>query len=98
MFERTTDGKITQISGKNEEARYPAVSPDGKWLVYSQLNHGSWNLRLRDRGTGRITFLTDASCNAVDPSWESDSHTLLFASDCGRAIGLSGLYRRRVVP
>jgi Glycosyltransferase family 87/WD40-like Beta Propeller Repeat len=98
LFERNADGNLTQISGANEEARYPAVSPDGKWLVYSQLNHGSWNLRLRDRGTGRTTALTDASCNAVDPSWGSDSHTLLFASDCGRAIGLTALYRRRVVP
>ena len=96
LFERSADGKLTQISARNEEARYPAVSPDGKWLVYSQLNHGSWNLRLRNRDTGSTTVLTDASCNATDPSWESDSRTLLFASDCGRAIGLSALYRRRV--
>jgi hypothetical protein len=47
LYVRGADGKVAQIS--SDEARYPAVSPDGKWLVYSQIHHGSWNLRLRDR-------------------------------------------------
>jgi Glycosyltransferase family 87/WD40-like Beta Propeller Repeat len=96
LFERGADGRIVQLI--QDEARYPAVSPDGKWLVYSQLRHGNWNLRLRDRSTGSTRALTDAPCNAVEPAWESDSRTLLFASDCGGAIGLTSLYRRKVVP
>jgi hypothetical protein len=96
LFERNASGQIAQIL--QDEARYPAVSPDGRWLVYSQLRHGSWNLRLRDRSDGHTQVLTDAPCNAVDPAWENDSRTLLFASDCGGAIGLTSLYRRQVVP
>ena len=96
LFERSLDGRVAQLL--NDEARYPAVSPDGKWLVYSQLRHGSWNLRLRDRSTGRTTPLTDEPCNAIQAAWEPDSRTILFASDCGRAVGFTALYRRQAVP
>lgn len=80
------------------EARFPAVSPDGHWLAYSHFGTGVWNLRLLDLGTGRTQAVAEASCNQVDPSWESDSHTLLYASDCYRALGFTALYRRRVLP
>ena len=30
------------------ESRYPALSPDGRWMAYSRLDHGVWNLWLRD--------------------------------------------------
>jgi len=96
LFERSLDGRVVHLL--SDETRYPAVSPDGKWLVYSQLRHGSWNLRLRERSTGRTTALTDEPCNAIQAAWEPDSRTILFASDCGRAVGLTALYRRRAVP
>ena len=81
------------------EARYPAASPDGRWLAYSHLEHGgSWNLWLRDMATGATKRLTSADCNDVSPSWEIDSKTLLYASDCGRALGFTALYRRPVLP
>jgi Tol biopolymer transport system component len=96
LFERSLDGHVVHLL--NDEARYPAVSPDGKWLVYSELRRGSWNLRLRDRSTGKSLPLTDAPCNAIQASWEPDSRTILFASDCGRAVGLTALYRRQAVP
>jgi len=96
LFERSLDGHIAQLL--NDEARYPAVSPDGKWLIYSQLRHGSWNLRLRDRATGRTLPVTNDPCNAIQAAWEPDSRTILFASDCGRAVGLTALYRRQIIP
>jgi Glycosyltransferase family 87/WD40-like Beta Propeller Repeat len=89
-------GEITKLF--DGEARYPAISPDGGWLAYSGMEHGSWNLRLRDLRTGKTRVLTDASCDFVESAWESDSHTLLYASDCGRGYGETALYRRRVVP
>src|SRR6202023_2088546 len=69
----------------SEEARYPAVSPDGHWLAFSRLQSGNWHLWLRDLHDGRTSRLTHADCNNVELSWESDSKTLVYASDCGRA-------------
>jgi hypothetical protein len=81
-----------------ERARYPAVSPDGRWLAYAQMQGGSWNLWLRDWTSGETRRLTDADCNTTEPAWAADSKTLVYASDCGRTLALSVLSRRRVVP
>ncbi len=81
-----------------EDARYPAVSPDGHWLAYSQLQGENWNLWLRDMNGGTTQRITHAACNATEPAWEADSKTLLYASDCGRALNFSALCRRQVIP
>jgi Tol biopolymer transport system component len=81
-----------------EEARYPAVSPDGHWLAYSRLEGGNWNLWMRDLSNGQMQRLTHAACNAMEPAWAADSRTLVYASDCGRGLWFSALCRRPVVP
>jgi hypothetical protein len=78
--------------------RYPALSPDGHWLAYSYLDRGVWNLWLRDQSTGRIRRIADLPCNQIQPVWEKDSKTLLYATDCGRSIWFTAIGRRRVVP
>ncbi len=80
------------------KARYPAVSPDGHWLAYSHFEAGVWNLWLMDRGTGSTRRITHAACNQTDASWERDSKTLLYASDCGRSLWFTAICRRRVIP
>jgi hypothetical protein len=80
----------------SEEARYPAVSPDGHWLAFSELQSGNWHLWLRDLHNGRTSRLTHADCNSIEPIWASDSKTLVYASDCGRALWFTALYRRRI--
>ncbi len=79
------------------EARYPAASPDGRWLAYSRFQTGAWNLWLLDRATNRSQRITDAACDQIEPAWESDSKHLLYASDCGRALGFTAICRRQVV-
>jgi len=79
-----------------EEARYPAVSPDGHWLAFSRLQSGNWHLWLRDLHSGQTSRLTHADCNNVEPTWASDSKTLVYASDCGRALWFTALCRRRI--
>jgi hypothetical protein len=81
-----------------EGARYPAVSPDGRWLAYARMQGGSWNLWLRDWTSGETRRLTDADCNTTEPAWAADSKTLVYASDCGRPLAFSALNRQRVVP
>lgn len=80
-----------------ERSRYPALSPDGRWLAYSHLEHGFWNLWLRNQHDGSLRRIADVPCNEIQPSWENDSKTLLYGSDCGRSIWFTAVARRRVV-
>ena len=79
--------------------RYPSVSPDGKWLAYSRLDGGYWNLWINElSGGGRTVRVTNAECNSIEPAWDEDSTALVYASDCGRALWLTALSMRRVLP
>jgi len=73
-------------------ARYPSISPDGKRLAFSRRDNGSWHLVVHELGTGYEQQLTHAPCNAITPSWEN-TQTLLYATDCGRGVGLSAIAR-----
>jgi Glycosyltransferase family 87/WD40-like Beta Propeller Repeat len=78
------------------EARYPSVSPDGHWLAYSELQGGNWNLWLRNLDSGQAHRFSHAPCNYIDPTWAADSQTLVYASDCGRALWFTALCRRGI--
>jgi hypothetical protein len=80
------------------ESRYPALSPDGAWLAYSHLEHGMWNLWVRDQRTGATRRIADVPCNQIQPAWEDDSRTLLYGTDCGRSLWFTAVARRRVIP
>jgi Tol biopolymer transport system component len=82
----------------NGADRYPAISPDGHWLAFSRSNGRAWNLWLRNLTTEVEQRLSDADCNQLTATWEPDSKSLLYASDCGRGLFLTALARRRVVP
>ncbi len=80
------------------ESRYPALSPDGKWLAYSRFENGVWNLWIRDQETGESERVGDVPCDQIQPEWEDDSKTLLYSTDCGRSLWFTAVARRRVVP
>jgi hypothetical protein len=80
------------------ETRYPALSPDGRWMAYSQIDHGAWNLWLRNEQNGATRRIADVPCNQIEPSWEGDSKTLLYSTDCGRSLWFTAVARRRVIP
>jgi hypothetical protein len=96
LYHVDSDGAVRVLGP--DESRYPAVSPDGKWLAYSRKQRGSWNLWIRAINTGQAIPITDADCNSIEPAWGSDSKTLLYASDCGRSLWFTALYKRRVIP
>lgn len=93
-----TNATHTDAPLKLGESRYPAISPNGNWMAYSHLDRGVWNLWLRNQQTGAVRRIADVPCNQIQPSWEPDSKTLLYAVDCGRGLWLTALARRRVVP
>jgi Tol biopolymer transport system component len=80
------------------DARYPAISPNGRWLAYSHMDNGVWNLWLMDIENGATRRIADVPCNQVQPSWESDSKTLLYGTDCGRSVWFTAVARRSVLP
>jgi len=93
-----TDGAHANSPIGLGESRYPAISPDRKWMAYSRLDHGMWNLWIRDQGTGATRRIADVPCNQIQPSWEGDSRTLLYDTDCGRSVWFTAVARRRVIP
>jgi hypothetical protein len=95
LFTRdATSGGLVPLPGADDRpARFPAVSPDGRWLAYAEEDGGGWQLTVLELATGIRHRLTDADCNAVTPAWQSDSRTLVYASDCGRGVGQTALYR-----
>lgn len=78
--------------------RYPAVSPDGRWLAYAEREHGNWQLWILALAGGERRRLTNADCNTISPAWRADSKTLLYASDCGRGYALTALGALSAVP
>jgi hypothetical protein len=80
------------------ESRYPALSPNGQWMAYSHLAHGAWNLWIRDERTGTARRIADVPCNQIQPTWEDDSKTLLYSTDCGRSLWFTAISRRKVIP
>ena len=79
-------------------ARYPAASPDGSRIAYSCEVGGVWQLRVMDiEGTSEVR-LTGGDCNSISPAWTADSKRLIYATDCGRGLGLTALAEVTVLP
>jgi Glycosyltransferase family 87/WD40-like Beta Propeller Repeat len=94
----STDAARVNVPLALGESRYPALSPDGRWLAYSHLEHGAWNLWVRDQSTGATRRVANVPCNQIQPAWEDDSKTLLYGTDCGRSLWFTAVARRRVIP
>jgi len=85
------------LTGVDGTLSSPAISHDGRLLVMRKLIVERWQLVLVDLSSGDTKQLTRGDCNAYTPSWK-DSHTLLFATDCMRGLGLAALASLKVVP
>jgi len=78
------------VAGDHSE---PAISPDGNWLAFTSTRKGIRHVWIENIATGVVREMTGGSCNSFAPAWELDSKGLVFASDCGRGLGLPRLYR-----
>ena len=90
-FVRNTE-EVASLPKFPQPVRYPAISPDAQRLAFSRRDRGSWHLYVRELATGSERQLTHSWCNALSPSW-MDTKTLLYASDCGRGVGLTAISR-----
>ncbi len=58
----------------------PALSADGKWLVYVSRQNGSYDVWVRAAAGGLPRLLTANTSEDYSPSWSPDGKTLVFVS------------------
>ena len=71
-------------------------SPDGRCAAWVSDATGPKQIWLHQAGELSAYQLTKGNCNSWTPAWDLDSKSVVFASDCGRAVGLPTLYRAKV--
>ena len=71
----------------------PAISPDGTLLAHVVSGTGNRQVWVQDLTSHASWPITSGACNNDAPAWDADSRTVVFASDCGRGLGLPALYR-----
>lgn len=98
LFRTKPDATSVTEEIASSPRRFPAVSPDGRWLAFSQMESGNWQLWVQNRQTSDEHRLTDSDCNSMAPAWYPDSKRLVYATDCARGYGLTALSRIAAAP
>jgi Glycosyltransferase family 87 len=83
-------------SGGPTSPTLSVVSPNRRWVAFESSQNGPRQIWLRNVASGAEERLTGGDCNSFSPAWELDSKAIIFASDCGRGIGLPSLYRAKI--
>lgn len=91
-FDPATRTTIPSAAPVPQRDSSSAISPDRKWIAFSSESTGQQQIWLRNAQTGAAHILTGGRCNNSSPTWELDSQSIIFASDCGRALGTPALY------
>jgi hypothetical protein len=82
---------IDELKKPTCSARYPAISPDGKWLAFTCEEGDATQIHVADLNGNHDLRLTSGDCNSISPAWTLDSKRLVYATDCGRGLGLTAL-------
>jgi len=96
MFDPATRQVARADSPLQATVQSSVISPDGKWMAFESMQGGPKQIWLLDMVNGKTEVVAGGDCNSSSPVWEEDSRTLIFASDCGRGLGLPVLYRARL--
>ena len=91
LFVATQQGDVEELKNPNCSARYPAISPDGRWMAFSCEHGGSTQIHVMEWPGREELQLTSGDCNSIGPAWAADSKRLIYATDCGRGLGLTAL-------
>ena len=97
LYVATPSGDVQQMAQPACSVRYPAMSPDGRSLAFSCEQGGNWRLYAMDLQGSQEIQLSAGECNSISPAWTADSKRVIYASDCGRGLGLTALAEATVV-
>lgn len=100
LYLATPSDKITieELKKPKCSARYPSISPDGRRMAFSCEQGGESQIHVTDLEGNRDLQLTSGDCNSISPAWTADSKHLIYATDCGRGLGLTALAQLTVFP
>jgi Tol biopolymer transport system component len=85
------DGRVRELA--YGRFRRPRLSPDGARIALESWEEGSWDLRVVSRDGSGSRRVTSDPANELEPAWSLDGASLLFASDRGRGLGSTAVYR-----
>jgi Tol biopolymer transport system component len=96
LFDPVTKRLVVEPGLRRRARPSSAISPNKKWIAFTEVRRGTTQIFLRPANGGEAIAMTGGNCNSSLPAWELDSKGIVFASDCGRGIGLTSLYRARL--
>ncbi len=88
-FSFTGSDTLVDAVSRGKSALLPRVSPDGRYLLYCEADHGTFHIWHKDSDlfvksleTGEVTPLTEANSDDTDSyhSWSSNSRWIVFSS------------------
>jgi TolB protein len=87
LYEVTLEGKIAAIPTVDQEVASPAISPDGKWIVFTIVSDVGPNaIAITPRQGGEVTIVYPD--DGWDPTWSPDGSQILFAGSSSGRIHL----------
>lgn len=82
-----------QLTNDGLDIETPALSPDGKWVVFSSKRDGDYDLYRIQLDTSQLHQITNDHYGNIRPRWSPDGRWILFGS---RRNNNKDLYRVRV--
>lgn len=79
-----TGGHAVRVTDHVELDAYPVFSPDGKWLAFSSVRRGNWDIYLIPATGGTARQLTFSSGAEIVADWSPDGKNLLYTGSVDR--------------